>query len=450
MTANMPKRSVIFLRRLQRICIVFLMSVTAVQAQQTLSLEDAVAHSLQNNLGIRLAQQQAEVAAIGNAWGAAGALPTLGVSATGASAISDQSKNPTSFLQERIESESVNVAGQLNWVLFDGMGMFANKRALERIEEQAEGQVNLVIEQTIAATIMAYNSVLVQRAVRDVLASSMQMSRDRLKWIDARRASGASTTFDQLQFENAVLTDSLAWMQQGINVRQAVLSLNRLMGDATSSSWTFSSPLMAPENIEDIDQIKDGALSNATTIQNALISQEIARTGVQQAQARMSPTLLLNASQNDQVSRFSAGDLSADGRTVNIATNISLNFNLFNGGATRRAIQQAKIQVAIAENQALDEYREVERLLADAWSRWTASSAAYAVSEQLTENCVRVLEIASERLATGAINSLDFREFQIQRMNAEQQQIQALNAWQMADVELLRLSGAWSQSPTLE
>lgn len=450
MRANMPKRSVTFLRRLQRICIVFLMSATAVQAQQTLSLEDAVAHSLQNNLGIRLAQHQAEVAAIGNAWGAAGALPSLGVSATGGSAISDQSKNPTSFLQERIESESVNVAGQLNWVLFDGMGMFANKRALERIEEQAEGQVNLVIEQTIAATIMAYNSVLVQTAVRDVLASSMEISRDRLKWIDARRASGASTMFDRLQFENALLSDSLAWMQQGINVRQAELSLNRLMGDATSSSWTFSSPLMAPENIEDIDQIKDGALSNAATIQNALISQEIARTGVQQAQARMSPTLLLNASQNDQASRFSAGDLSADGRTVNIAANISLNFNLFNGGATRRAIQQAKIQVAMAENQALDEYREVERLLADAWSRWTASSAAYAVSEQLTENCVRVLEIASERLATGAINSLDFREFQIQQMNAEQQQIQALNAWQMADVELLRLSGAWSQSPMLE
>ena len=446
----MPKRSVTFLRRLQRICIVFLMSATAVQAQQTLSLEDAVAHSLQNNLGIRLAQHQAEVAAIGNAWGAAGALPSLGVSATGGSAISDQSKNPTSFLQERIESESVNVAGQLNWVLFDGMGMFANKRALERIEEQAEGQVNLVIEQTIAATIMAYNSVLVQTAVRDVLASSMEISRDRLKWIDARRASGASTMFDRLQFENALLSDSLAWMQQGINVRQAELSLNRLMGDATSSSWTFSSPLMAPENIEDIDQIKDGALSNAATIQNALISQEIARTGVQQAQARMSPTLLLNASQNDQASRFSAGDLSADGRTVNIAANISLNFNLFNGGATRRAIQQAKIQVAMAENQALDEYREVERLLADAWSRWTASSAAYAVIEQLTENCVRVLEIASERLATGAINSLDFREFQIQQMNAEQQQIQALNAWQMADVELLRLSGAWSQSPMLE
>jgi len=92
----------------------------------------------------------------------------------------------------------------------------------------------------------------------------------------------------------------------------------------------------------------------------------------------------------------------------------------------------------------------VERLLADSWSRWTASSAAYAVSEQLTENCGRLLEIALEQLATGAINSLDFRELQIQQMNAEQQQIQALNAWQMADVELLRLSGAWSESPTLE
>ena len=450
MRAIMSKPSIAYLLRLQRTCSVLLMSVTAVQAQQTLSLEDALAHSLQNNLGIRLAQQQSEIAAIGNAWGAAGALPTLGVSATGGSAISDQSKNPTSFIQERIESESVNVAGQLNWVLFDGLGMFANKRALERIEEQAEGQVNLVIEQTIAATIMAYNGVLVQRAVRDVLASSMQISRDRLTWIDARRASGASTTFDRLQFENALLTDSLAWMQQGTSVRQAVLLLNRLMGDAASSSWTFSSPLIAPENIEDFDRIKEAALSNATAIQNALISQDIAQTGVQQAQALMSPTLLLSASQNDQASRFSAGDLSADGRTVNLATNISLNFNLFNGGATRRAIQQAKIQVAMADNQALDEYREVERLLADSWSRWTASSLAYAVSEQLTENCGRLLEIASERLATGAINSLDFREFQMQQMNAEQQQIQALNAWQMADVELLRLSGAWSESPTLE
>jgi len=419
----MPKRSVTFLRRLQRICIVFLMSATAVQAQQTLSLEDAVAHSLQNNLGIRLAQHQAEVAAIGNAWGAAGALPSLGVSATGGSAISDQSKNPTSFLQERIESESVNVAGQLNWVLFDGMGMFANKRALERIEEQAEGQVNLVIEQTIAATIMAYNSVLVQTAVRDVLASSMEISRDRLKWIDARRASGASTMFDRLQFENALLSDSLAWMQQGINVRQAELSLNRLMGDATSSSWTFSSPLMAPENIEDIDQIKDGALSNAATIQNALISQEIARTGVQQAQARMSPTLLLNASQNDQASRFSAGDLSADGRTVNIAANISLNFNLFNGGATRRAIQQAKMQVAMAENASRrtsteGKWIEVACKMPGPVGPLHAAAVCHLISIQLTENSSsRRLRLLQERLASGAINSLDFREIQMQVLN---------------------------------
>jgi outer membrane protein len=191
----------------------------------------------------------------------------------------------------------------------------------------------------------------------------------------------------------------------------------------------FSSPLIVPENIENFDRIKEGALSNATAIQNALISQEITRTGVQQAQVRLRPTLLLNVSQNDQASRFSAGDLLADDGTLTIATNISLNFNLFNGGATRRAIQQAKIQVAMTEKQALDEYREVERLLAVAWSRWTASITAYAVSEQLTENCRIVLEIASERLTMGAINSLNFREFQMQQMNAEQQQIQALNAW---------------------
>lgn len=136
-----------------------LLAVTGAHAQESLSIEDAVARALQNNLGIRMAQQQAEISEVGNTWGAAGALPQIGLSASAADAVSDQSENPTSFIQERLESQSVNTGAQLSWVLFDGMGMFANKRALEQLERQSEGQSTLVIEQTISATLQAYNGV---------------------------------------------------------------------------------------------------------------------------------------------------------------------------------------------------------------------------------------------------------------------------------------------------
>ena len=413
-------------------------------------MEIAVALALENNLGIQIARQQVEVAAVGNSWGAAGALPQIGLSATGSNAVSDQSQNPTSFIQERLQSESVNVSGQLNWMLFDGLGMFADKRALERLVEQADGQAALVIEQTVAATMLAYNGVLVQRALSEVLLSAMDVSRARLQWIEARKATGAATTFDRLQLENALLTDSLAWWQQKANIEQATIALNRLMGESAAMDWEWESSLEVPDAMNDFEALRARALSSATVIQNALISLSIAETGVQQAQARQSPTLSLNANQNEQTSRFAAGDLSGEGASKNLAASLALNFNLFNGGATRRAIQQAKIQVAMAEMQAMEERREVERLLQDALSRWQASERAHSISTQLAANSLLALEIAQKRFSTGAINSLEFRDIQMQQMNSEQQQVQALNAWQAADIELRRLSGMWTIAMPVE
>ena len=322
--------------------------------------------------------------------------------------------------------------------------MFANKRALERLQEQAEGQAAIVIEQTASAIMQAYNNVLVQLALRDVLSAAMGVSRARLDWMEARQATGASSTFDRLQFDNALLTDSLAWLQQSANIKQATMALNRLMGETVESQWKFASTLNAPKSRNDFGELRSRVLSNATVIQNALVAQELAEAGVQQARARLSPNVSLTASQNEQSSRFEAGDLSGDGVTKNVSANLAVNFNLFNGGATRRAIQQAKMQVAMAEMQAEDQRREVDRLLQDAWSRWSSAEQTHLISIQLTENSRRSLEIAQERLTSGAINSLDFRKIQMQVLNLQQQQLQALNAWQSADIELQRLSGDWS------
>jgi outer membrane protein TolC len=100
--------------------------------------------------------------------------------------------------------------------------------------------------------------------------------------------------------------------------------------------------------------------------------------------------------------------------------------------------------VAMAEMQAEDQLREVDRLLQVAWSRWSSAEQTHLISIQLTDNSRRSLEIALERLTSGAINSLDFREIQMQVINLQQQQLQTLNAWQAADIELQRLSGDWT------
>ena len=413
-------------------------------AQAPLQREEAVALALEQNLGVQIARLNVEQAEINDAWGATGALPQIGLNTNLSGAVSDQSENPTSFIQERLESQSVSIGGQLNWVVFDGLGMFANKRALETLVEQADGQARLIIEQTIAATLQAYDAVLVQQEVLATLDATVDAAEARLDWMAQRVAFGAAAEFDRLQVESGLLSDRLSRMQQALAVEVAFRALNQLMGQPLNAQWVLSD--LEPPSMRDFNGLEALVLSDGTTMENARIAESLARTGLQQAQARMSPTIALTASQGDQRSQFAAGELSGDGRTKNIAASLVLNFNLFNGGATRRGIQQAKLQVLAAEQSLANQEQEVLRIFADTRQRWQTAADSYALAVQLKDNATASAAIAEQRFKSGAMNSLDFREVQLQWLRAEQSELQALQAWLAADVELDRLAGTWVKS----
>ena len=413
-------------------------------AQAPLQREEAVALALEQNLGVQIARLNVEQAEVNDAWGAAGALPQIGLNTNLSGAVSDQSENPTSFIQERLESQSVSIGGQLNWVVFDGLGMFANKRALETLVEQADGQARLIIEQTIAATLQAYDAVLVQQEVLATLDATVDAAEARLDWMAQRVAFGAAAEFDRLQVESGLLSDRLSRMQQALAVEVAFRALNQLMGQPLNTQWVLSE--LEPPSMRDFNGLKDLVFSDGTTMENARIAESLARTGLQQAQARLSPTIALTASQGDQRSQFAAGELSGDGRTKNIAASLVLNFNLFNGGATRRGIQQAKLQVLAAEQSLANQEQEVLRIFADTRQRWQTAADSYALAVQLKDNATASAAIAEQRFKSGAMNSLDFREVELQRLRAEQSALQALQAWLAADVELDRLAGTWVKS----
>jgi outer membrane protein TolC len=413
-------------------------------AQAPLQREDAIALALEQNLGVQIARLNVEQAEVNDAWGAAGALPQIGLNTNLAGAVSDQSENPTSFIQERLESQSVSIGGQLNWVVFDGLGMFANKRALETLVEQADGQARLIIEQTISATLQAYDAVLVQQEVLATLDATVDAAEARLDWMAQRVAFGAAAEFDRLQVESGLLSDRLSRMQQALAVEVAFRALNQLMGQPLNAQWVLSE--LEPPSMRDFNGLEALVLSDGATMENARIAESLARTGLQQAHARMSPTIALTASQGDQRSQFAAGDLSGDGRTKNIAASVVFNFNLFNGGATRRGIQLAKLQVLAAEQSIVNQEQEVLRIFADTRQRWQTAADSYALAVHLKDNATASAAIAEQRFKSGAMNSLDFREVELQQLRAEQSALQALQAWLSADVELDRLAGTWVKS----
>jgi outer membrane protein TolC len=182
--------------------------------------------------------------------------------------------------------------------------------------------------------------------------------------------------------------------------------------------------------------------SNTTGVTNALLAEEITRIGVDQARSRLYPVLGLSSSFGDQRSEFSAGELSGSGRTVNTAAGLSLNFNLFNGGTTRRAIQQAQIQVEMAALDVENQQQAASQVFRNAWDRYQTQAAVHGLNERALSNARQTLKMAEERLAYGTISSFEFRDVQINLLRSEAEVLRSLQAWLAAWTGVQRLRGA--------
>ena len=419
---------------------------TCTHAQLTsaapLSLNQAINRSLESNFGIRIARLRSDISSVNNSWGAAGALPSLSTSLAGSSAISDQTRNPASFLQEIIESESVNSSLTLNWTLFDGFGMYASKTRLELLEAQSSGQASLIVEQTVEAVDLAYHNVLFQTELLNVLAESMSLSRDRLLEIKWSESYGAAGTFDRLQFENAILADSTSWLQQGVAVKSSLRNLNLLMGDSENSLWILTDVLKSPPSLPSSIDVRAAVLQDNTSVQNAIISENIAHQGVKQAQAFLYPVVGFNALFSDAVSQGSFGEFSGAARSVNTSAFLTLNFNLFNGGATRRAISSAKIQADIAAIDQEQVMNQAGALSSNAYDKYILGVSVYNLSVKAAQNALTSLEIAETSYKNGVINALDYRTLEIALQRARVNELNALFVWRGAYLEVSRLMGA--------
>ena len=430
---------------------------------QELTREAAVAMALDRNYGIQIANANADIAELSDAWGAAGALPSIGVSANAGNNVNDQTQNPSTFLPIATQSQSWSPGVQLQWTLFDGFGMFAAKDRLELLSEQAKGNAELLVESTVQAVLIAYDNVLVQEESASVLRSALDLTRQRLRRIAAAVNLGSSGTFDRLQFDNALLNDSTALLRQETAVRAARRNLNLLLVQDEQSLWTLTSPMMVPAKGGDLAELQRQLTTTNRTVQNAALSKQLAETGVRQAQARLYPVVGLTANWSNTSSTsgtdselppdlffnpYENGDITSD--VTNYGAALTLNFNLFNGGATKRAIEQAQIQIDLA---SLDHDRllaEARAELDAAWDRRATAALIHELAMKRVDNAQLAADIGADRYRDGILNAMDFRALDVALLQAEAAELAARQEWAVAHWEVLRLVGGLRSGQVVE
>ena len=421
--------------------LMFVHSISMAQQTTDLSLEESVEIALKNNFDIQISQKNLESAQINNSWANAGMFPSVNIGLSQTNRF-DNRESQMNDDRDDIVNSGVQPYIQLQWMLFNGLQVYITKDKLALIEQLSEGNSALIVENKIQAIVLAYYQTLRNIEKLKSIAKVKALSRDRFNYVETKKDFGSAVSYDVLQAKNAHLSDSSNYLLQSLEIKKSQLQLNLLMGVDKESNYKLTSKFEAISEDYLYSELENKMLSNNKTLQNQYINQEILQKEVKARRANVWPSLTMSAG-SDYASnyvRYSGADPNSS-YSYDFYVNFSLNFNLYNGGRTRRAIQQATIKEEIGIIQENQIKQTLSNGLLTIYEMYEIRKQLFYVADAGLETAQVNLDLSTEKFKNGSINSFNFRDIQILYINAEFNRLNAIYNLINTHTELLRATG---------
>lgn len=427
------------MNRLITLCLLLIASQA--WTQNSLSLEDAVLFGLQSNFQIQIAKKGEDIAAVNNTLEASGLFPNVVLNGSNRNQVTDNSQNPTSFIQDKLSSTAFEGSVALDWTLFNGFSVWITRDQLQMLEEQSEGNTALVVENTVQAIILAYWNAVLQQELLSLSEEVTALSSDRLQYTLENRRLGLATTFDVVQARTALLTDTTTLLQQRLTLTDASRNLMLLMGKESESEFTFTTEMAIPDAVPERSMLSAKLDSSNTQLRLQYMDNLLLAQDLKLARNARYPSLSFQSGWSNSANSFRVGDLSGDGEISSYYANFTLSFNLYGGGAVRRNIQALQISEAINDLSTQDLQRSLSKELNSSYDRYLMQSELVALASQNVGDARTNLRLSEDRFNAGQINSFNFRDAQVAYQNAQYSYYLNLYSLLTTEAALRKLTG---------
>lgn len=411
-------------------------------AQEPLSLYQAVEAGLKNNYSIVIQQNYAAIASNNNTIGNAGFLPVLNLSGT-------QNNTFTSTRQEMFngtvkdidnaKNRSMSAGVQLTWTLFDGLSMFATKDMLERWEQTGETEVRIAMENTVSSIAMTYYGAIQQQQLIQVLQDALELSKERQEISRAKIDLGAGSEMMLLQATVDMNTDSINLIREKSALRQTLADLNRLMALHPTQPFILTDSIMIARTLS-FDSLLANTLEQNNELLIARNNMDISLLALKDARSQRYPRLNLNAGYNYNQINSQTG-FAEYSRSVGPSVGFSLAYPIFDGLNVTRTIRNAKLEMNTSENLIKDTELALTTDLYKLYTDYLTNLEIVDI-EKINQDVARLdLEVAFEKYRLGTINDIDLREIQKRYIDAQYQLLLSQFLAKKAETDLLRISG---------
>lgn len=396
-----------------------------------LSLSYAISLAMENNFGLRISKSEKEIATINNNWANAGRLPSVGFDLSN---INNYNITDDNF------ASRLNAGIGLRWTIFDGFRVTLTKDRLTQLEQLAEGRTAVVIENTIEDVILGYYQVLLQQELLKVLGTVMNLSEDRYEYEKTRQEFGNSLTFNVLQAKNNYLSDKAAYINQEVNYRNAVRNLDFILGEDSQTFWIFTEAFEADTINYILSDMLDRMMSDNTVLKNQYINIMLSKNNTELLKSNYYPSVSLSAGL-DNSTVFNPS--SSQGNSFSAYGNITLSYDIYQGGLRNRALEVAKINESVSGIEEEELKKSLTNQLLNLVDQYNVQRELLYIAGENVEAAELNMKIAGDKFRTGAINSFNYRDIQLIYLNAAYQRIQDIYNLITTKTSLTRVTGGF-------
>ena len=431
--------------KLFRLAIFALLSPIAAQAQQMLTLEDAIQQGITKQYSIQISRQRERIAANENSLGNAGFLPTITGSANKNYTISglDQSffggvRPP--LVQSGVNSNSGNAGVAMAWTLYDGKGMFILRDRYKELQNLGAKQTESSIENLIALISTTYYDIIRQNLRVNNFKKGLEISNDRLKLAKDRYEVGQGSKVDYYSAQVDYNEDKALLIAQEQSFTNTKIGFNTLLVKDYKADFQIVNTIDLLPKLK-LSELKMSALSQNPTLIGAILSKKISDLDTKNLQSQQKPQIDLLAGYNLNSVANGAGFGVEKGSSDVFNYGLRATINIFDGYNQKRRIQNAKINAEIAALQIEDLKNALLSALEKTYVTYENSMNLIQLETENYTIAKQNIDIAFDRFKVGIATSYELREVQRNAVAAETRLIEAKYAAKAAEIELIRLSG---------
>lgn len=411
-------------------------------AQEVLTVDDAVQIALKNNYDIKIASNDAEVSKENKSIANAGMLPKLDATLTQSNTIQNTKQTQATGEVRELDNAKNNslVYGvSLGWTVFDGFRMFARYDQLKALEQQGEVQLKMMVLTKVSDVMTTYYDLVQQQQLVKALDTTIVISKQRLKTAENRFTIGKASKLEVLNAQVDLNTDLSNLLKQKELFETTKIRLNELLARDVATDFKVVEEVVVDDKLKLVD-LNALVEKQNPQLQMAMLNKTVAELDLKQVRANRYPTVQLNSGYNFNRSESSLGFVSqSSGRGFNYG--VSASMNIFNGFLQNRNEKIAKLQV---ENSTLvieQQKQTITSQLASLFQTYLTNVELAKLEDNNETIAKRNLEITLEKFRIGTITTIEFRNAQQNYVNAIARNSSAKFQAKISEVLLNEIAG---------